>query len=188
MRIRNRSNVPMTETALLAPCTHHVAPDCRRRILFVGAERTDEFARAMRLASQGHIVTVVNPSETAAARAYRRAGGRFIRARIESLAPAVGPFHVICENYPYPFPSALNYSTTKTYALARLVRLAIGGRWVVFTENPRLSIILAAVARHGPAVRDFFRLRLSELSPALAPSSTYLRRRTRYRLIFQRVR
>jgi hypothetical protein len=59
---------------------------------------------------------------------------------------------------------------------------------VVFTESPRLAGALARVARADETVRRDFRLRIAELSPVLAPQSLYLRRRTRYRLIFQRVR
>jgi len=157
-------------------------------VLFVGAERPDEFARAMRLACQGHIVTVVNPRLTGAAQAFRNGGGRFIQARVEDLPHRLGQFHVICENYPYPYPPALGYAAARAYALARLARLAIRGRWVVFTESTRLTATLAAVARHETAVRCGFRLRFAELSPVLAPLSAYLRRKTRYRLIFQRVK
>jgi hypothetical protein len=179
----------MAATAIPGPCSCHAVPrPCLRRVLFVGAERPDEFAIAARLACQGHNVAVVNPRDTPAARAYRDGGGRFIQARVEDLPVRLGPFHVICENYPYPFPSALSYASARAYALPRLARLAIGGRWVVFSENPRLAATLTAVARHEAAVRRGFCLRFAELSPVLAPRSAYLRRRTRYRLIFQRVR
>jgi hypothetical protein len=163
-------------------------PSCRRNILFVGAERPDEFAHAMRLVCQGHTVTVVNPRQTNPARAFRAAGGRFIRARIENIPRRLGPFHIICENYPYPYPSALDYAATKAYAFARLAKVAVRGRWVVFTESPRLAAALGAVAQHEAVVRRRFRLWFTELSSVLAPRSAYLRRRTRYRLIFQRVR
>jgi hypothetical protein len=161
---------------------------CRRKVLFVGSERPDEFAYAMRLACQGHIVAVVNPRETAAARAYRTDGGRFIQARIEDLPLRFGQFHVICENYPYPYPLALGYDVTRAFAAARLERLAIGGHWVVFSESGRLATALADVARHEAGVRRRFRLQFSELSSALAPRSAYPLKKTRYRLMFQRLR
>jgi hypothetical protein len=179
----------MAAIAIPRQCVSPIAPrSCRRKVLLVGAERPDEFAYAMRLACQGHAVAVVNPRETAAARAYRNGGGRFIQARIEDLPLRFGPFHVICENYPYPYPLALGYDRTKAFAWARLERLAIGGRWVVFSESGRLATTLADVTRHEAAVRSGFRLRFSELSSALAPHSAYPRRKNRYRLIFQRVR
>src|SRR5437868_14197293 len=90
--------IPRAGIGLIAP------RPCRRRVLFVGAERPDEFAYALRLACQGHSVAVINPRETAAAREYRSRGGRFIQARIENLPPGFVPFHVICERYPFPFP------------------------------------------------------------------------------------
>lgn len=157
-------------------------------MLLVGAERPGEFAYALRLACQGHTVAVVNPRETAAARAYRNGGGRFIQARVEDLPLRLGQFHVICENYPYPYPLALGYDATRAFVMARLERLAAASRWVVFTESGRLATVLVAVARRDPLVRRNFRLRFSELSSALAPPSAYLRQKNRYRLIFQRVR
>jgi hypothetical protein len=167
---------------------HTPAPSCRHDVLFVGAERPDEFAHAMRLACQGHRVTVVNPRETAPARAYRASGGRFIQARVEDLPSRVGTFHVICENYPYPYPPALDYATTRAYVFARLARVGLGGRWVIFTESPRLAAALTAVVENEVPLRRRFRLLFAELSPVFAPRSSYLRRETRYRLIFQRVR
>jgi hypothetical protein len=142
----------------------------------------------MRLACQGHRVAVVNPRETAPARAYRAAGGRFIQARVEDLPSRLGPFHVICENYPYPYPPALDYAASRAYALARLARVGPGGRWVMFTESPRLAAALTAVAENEAPVRHRFRLLFAELSPVFAPRSAYLRRDTRYRLIFERLR
>jgi hypothetical protein len=179
----------MAAKAIPRPGARPVAPHpCRRKVLFVGSERPDEFAYAIRLACQGHAVAVVNPRETAAARAFRNDGGRFIRARIEDLPLRFGQFHVICENYPYPYPPALGYDATRAFALARLERLAIGGRWVVFSESGRLATNLAAVARHEAAVRHRFRLRFSDLSSVLAPRTAYVRRKTRFRLMFQRLR
>jgi hypothetical protein len=160
----------------------------RRKLLFVGAERPDEFAHARRLAIQGHAVTVANPRSTAAAWAYRSAGGRFIDVRVERLPRAMGGFHVICENYPYPFPVASSYETARTFAWARLSRLLRHGRWVVFTESPELVSALSAVARREPAVSCRFRVWFAELSPALAPPSSHVRRNSRYRLIFERLR
>jgi hypothetical protein len=72
-------------------------------VLFVGPERKDEFSHALRLTCQGRDVIAINPRETAAARAFHRTGGRFIRARIEDLAPEPYRFDFVYENYPYPW-------------------------------------------------------------------------------------
>src|SRR5215813_13159429 len=115
-----------------------------QRVLFVGAERPDEFVNALRLANRGHKVIVVNPRRTSASRAFQSQGGRFIPAGIEQLPPASGPFHLIREHYPYPLRQ---YSeAAKTFALARLMRLAPCGRWVLFTESPRFATALKALA------------------------------------------
>src|ERR1700730_12274838 len=79
-------------------CSDFVSPCATQAVLFVGAERVDEFADATRLARDGHDVIVVNPRETAAARAFRRAGGTFLRAGVEQLPRACCRFDVICEN------------------------------------------------------------------------------------------
>src|SRR5215471_18498982 len=69
-----------------ARCSHFVGKQGgANRVLFVGAERPDEFADAARLARQGHDVLVVNPRETDAAKSFRQAGGQFVRTRIEAL-------------------------------------------------------------------------------------------------------
>src|SRR5215468_12270455 len=69
------------------------------RALFVGSERRDEGAHALRLASRGHDVIAINPRETPSAKAFRRAGGKFIRARVEDLTPNSCRFDLVCENY-----------------------------------------------------------------------------------------
>src|SRR5262249_5700659 len=152
-------------------------PLCRRRLLFIGSERPDEFAHARRLAAQGHMVMVVNRDSPAAAEKFRRDGGRFIRIRVEHLPQAAGRVPVICENYPFPYPTAWKYGTARAFMIARLSRLLLGGIWVVFTESLRLVSALAAVARNEPAVARRFRMCFAELTPALAPPSTYLRTR-----------
>jgi hypothetical protein len=165
-------------------CSDFVSPCAALAVLFVGAERADEFADAMRLVSEGHDVMVINPRETAAARAFRRAGGTFVRARIERLPLARWPFDVICENYPYP--SGRHYVPPRAFARARLARLAPGGRWVLFTEAARYAKLLKAVSDYDEAVRQSSRVRLSSLSPAEAPPSAYPSAGTRFRLIFER--
>src|SRR2546430_17157510 len=52
-------------------CSDFVPPCPTQKVLFVGAERWDEFKDAMRLVCQGHDVMAINPRETAAARAFR---------------------------------------------------------------------------------------------------------------------
>jgi hypothetical protein len=152
-------------------------------VLFIGAERVDEFVDATRLVCEGHDVTVVNPRETAAARAFRRAGGTFLRARIEQLPATCCHFDIICENYPYP--SGRHYVPPRDFALARLARLAPGGRWVLFTEAARYATQLKAVGDYD-AIQRQFRVRLASLPPGAAPPSAYPSAGTRFRLIFER--
>jgi hypothetical protein len=170
----------------LQRCSDFVSPCATQAVLFVGAERADEFSDATRLVCQGHEVTVINPRETAAASAFRRAGGAFVRARIEQLPPACCQFDVICENYPYP--SGRHYVPPRAFAVARLVRLAPGGRWVLFTEAARYASLLKAVGDYDEAVQGRFRVGLSSLSPSEAPPSAYPSASTRFRLIFERRR
>jgi hypothetical protein len=167
-------------------CSDIAADRGARRVLFVGTERPDEFADAMRLACRGHCVLVVNPRKTAAAAAFRRKGGRFIQTRIEQLPHGVAAFDVICEYYPYP--SGRNYVPPRPFALARLSRLAPGGRWVLFTESPRFATLLRAVADYDPAAQGTFRVSLSPVSTDEAPPSTYPPVSTRLRLVFERCR
>jgi hypothetical protein len=165
-------------------CCDFVSPCGTQSVLFVGAERTDEFADAMRLVSQGHDVIAINPRETAAARAFRRAGGTFVRVRIEQLPPGCCRFDVICENYPYP--SGRHYVPPRAFAVARLTRLAPAGRWVLFTEAVRYATLLKAVGDYDEAVQRRFTVRLSNLPPGAAPPSAYPSAGTRFRLIFER--
>ena len=155
-------------------------------MLFVGAERPDEFANAMRLHREGHDVIVVNPRETAAGRAFRRAGGTFLRARVEQLPRAYCRFDVICENYPYP--SGRHYVPPRDFALMRLALVAPGGRWVLFTESARYATLLKAVADYDGAIRRMFRASLASLSPSSAPPSSYPSSTTRFRLTFKKRR
>ena len=160
-------------------------PQCRaQNILFVGAESGDEFSHAMRLTCQGHDVIAINPRETASAKAFRRAGGRFIRARIEDLPPGSCRFDFVCETYPYP--SGRHYVPPRPFALTRLSLLKPGGQWILVTESPRYASLLKGVGDYDGAVRARFRSTLSLLSIDEAPRSAYPRADTRYRLIFQR--
>jgi hypothetical protein len=165
-------------------CSDFVTARATLAVLFVGAERADEFADTTRLLCQGHDVIVINPRETAAARAFRRAGGTFLRARVEELPTACCQFDVICENYPYP--SGRHYVPPTAFAVARLVRLAPGGRWVLFTEAARYATLLKAVGDYDETVQRRFRVGLSSLPPELAPPSAYPSAGTRFRLILER--
>jgi hypothetical protein len=165
-------------------CSDFVSPCATQAVLLVGAERADEFADATRLLCQGHDVIVINPRETAEARAFRRAGGTFLRARVEELPTACCRFDLICENYPYP--SGRHYVPPRAFALTRLVRLAPGGRWVLFTEAMRYATLLKAVGDYDAIVQRRFRVGLSSLSPGEAPLSAYPSAATRYRLVFER--
>jgi hypothetical protein len=155
-------------------------------VLFVGVEREDEFAHALRLSCEGHSVIVINPRETNAARAFRRAGARFMRARLEDLPPHACRFDLICENYPYP--SGRHYVPPRAFALARLARLKPGGRRILVTESPRYASLLKAVGDYDGAVRVRFRSALGPLSIDEAPASVYPRADTRFRLVFRRCR
>jgi hypothetical protein len=165
-------------------CSDFVSLSATQAVLFIGAERADEFADAMRLVSQGHGVIVINPRETAAARAFRRSGGAFVRAMVEQLPAACCRFDVICENYPYP--SGRHYVPPRDFALARLARLVPGGRWVLFTEAARYATLLKAVGDYDEVVQQSFRVVLSSLWPGEAPLSAYPSADTRYRLVFER--
>jgi hypothetical protein len=167
-------------------------------VVFVGAERRDEFTDGMRLASQGHNVTVVNPRESPAAGAFRREGGNFIRTTIERLPLTLGPFDLICENYPFtitrvrgiceddPCPVWLSGRAMRAYAMARLRRLAPSGRWVVFTESPGFACALRSLARRDLSIRRIFSVRVVSLSSNEAPRSSYPHLTTRFQIILQR--
>jgi hypothetical protein len=168
-------------------CSDFVSSSCPpANVLFVGAERPDEFAEARQLVCQHHNVTVVNPRESAAARQFRKWGGTFIRARVEQLPLACGRFDLICENYPYP--SGEHYVPPRAFALARLSRLAPGGRWVLFTEAVRFATLLKAVGDYDDAIQRNFGVIFSRISHDEAPPSTYPPVDLRFRLIFEKFR
>jgi hypothetical protein len=167
-------------------CSDLVSPCATQSVLFVGAERADEFADAMRLTREGHDVIVVNPRETVAARAFRRAGGTFLRAPLEQLPTECCRFDIICENYPYP--SGRHYVPPRDFALARLALLAPGGRWVLFTESARYATLLKAVADYDDGVQGKFQASLWSLAPTSAPPSSYPASNTRFRLVIKRRR
>jgi hypothetical protein len=173
-------------TARSQRCSDFVPAPATQAVLFVGAERPDEFGNALRLAREGHDVIVVNPRETTAARAFRRVGGTFLRAGVEQLPRACCRFDVICENYPYP--SGRHYVPPRDFALARLALLGPGGRWVLFTESARYASLLKAVADYDEAVQVKFRASLSSWPPSAAPPSSYPYSDTRFRLIVKRRR
>jgi hypothetical protein len=167
-------------------CSDFVPSSPLQSVLLVGAEQGHEFADAIRMMCSGHRVVVANPRETLAARAYRLAGGRFIKTRIEQLPPSCNRFNLICENYPYP--SGRHYVPPRPFALARLSRLAPGGRWILFTEAVRFATLLKAVADYDQTMPGRFRVELSSVSPDEAPPSRYPRMSGRFRLVFQRCR
>jgi len=179
--------VPMAERDV-APvhCCDFIRSASGRNILFVGAERVDEFADAMRAVRRGHRVLVVNPRETAAARAFRSQRGRFARARIEDLPRIGSGFEVICENYPYP--SGPHSAPIRAFAHARLARLAPGGRWILFTESARLATALRMLVEYDADVRRRFVLELARVRLHQAPPSAYPPVPSRFRLIFERCR
>jgi hypothetical protein len=79
-----------------------------------------------------------------------------------------------------------SYVPPRAFALARLSRLAPGGRWILVTESPRYASLLKAVGDYDDAVRARFRSTLSSLAPDKAPASLYPRGESRFRLTFQR--
>jgi hypothetical protein len=152
-------------------------------VLFVGSERSDEFADALRLDNEGHGVMVVNPRLTLAARVFQSRNGRFVPIRVERLPAKAGSFDLICENYPYPLRHYAG--PAKRFAFARLRRLAPGGRWILHTESLRFATALKALADFDADVARGFVVRVSSLSPEKAPPSFYPAMNTRFRVIFQ---
>jgi hypothetical protein len=158
---------------------------CRaiQRVLFVGAERRDEFTHALRLADAGHDVMVVNPRETLPARLFRRAEGTFVRVRVEQLPAEHCQFDLICENYPYP--SGRNYVPPRPFVVARLSRLAPCGRWILVTESARLAGLLKAAVDYDLSLQRRYSVAMEEVPTGQAPPSAYPPVSTRYRLVFQ---
>jgi len=176
----------LTRRARAQSCSGLAQLRLYQNVLFVGPERHDELAHAMRLTCHGHDVIAINPREAASAKAFRRAGGTFIRARIEDLPPESCRFDLICENYPYP--SGRHYVPPRPFALARLSLLKPGGKWILVTESPRYASLLKSVGDNDNEVRARFRATLSPLAIHEAPPSSYPRAETRFRLVFQRCR
>lgn len=165
-------------------CADSVFPRQSLRVLLVGSETPQEFREALKLASRGHQVFVVNPRETEAARNFRIAGGHFLPARIEDLPRQCGTFDLILENYPYP--SGRHYVLPSPFARARLSRLAPGGRWIVYTESSRYASLLQAAVAYHPRLAQRFRVRRASLPLDVAPASIYPQLDARFLLVFER--
>jgi hypothetical protein len=167
-------------------------------VLLVGAERSDEFADAMRLVRQGHKVVAVNPHTSLAAHSFAKYGGTFVPTSIEYLPLAFGPFDLICESYPFtvarvkgvceddPCPMWLSARAMRAYAIARLRHLALRGRWIVFTESPGFVRALRSMVHRDPGIQRNFNIRIVPLKPDEAPRSSYPRLSTRFKVIFRR--
>jgi hypothetical protein len=155
------------------------------QMLFVGSERPEEFREALKLATDGHAVLVVNPRETDAAKSFQLAGGKFLRARIEDLSPHCRGFELIREHYPYP--SGRHYVPPKAFALARLRRLAPGGRWILYTEANRFATLLKAAVDFDSRFIGRFTAELSRIPFDSAPASHYPATHARFRMIFRRL-
>jgi RHS repeat-associated protein len=149
-------------------------------VLVVGAETAGEFAYARRVAQQGGNVTVVNPTATAEARAYQRAGGNFVQGRVEELPPSAR-FNLIREDYPFPLGRA--FTPSQQFVEARLGRLTPGGTWVVVTESSEFVQALEAAGTYSGA-----RVTVNQIPQAheATPQSTYPRETTRYVVTFTR--
>ena len=193
----SRSRVP-AQRKRSQRCSDFLPQWPAQNVLFVGAERGDEFAYAMRLTNRGHRVLVVNPHESVAARDFADAGGTFIRTTIERIPLTYEPFDLICENYPFtltriervceadPCPRWFSARTMQTYAMARLKRLAQCGRWIVFTESPGFARALRSMIHRNDTLRKTFSVRFVPLSSDEAPRSAYPHLMTRFRVSIQR--
>ena len=124
-------------------CSDFVSPCATQAVLFIGAEREDEFADALRLMRQGHEVMVINPRETAAARAFHLVGGTFVCARIEQLPCCY--FDVICENYPYP--SGQHYVPPRAFAIAR------GAPQFLVVDSPSMTELAKELRSRGATLK-----------------------------------
>ena len=179
-------------------CSDFVPACPAQNVLFVGAERWDEFADAMWLADRGHRVLVVNPHESVAARDFANTGGAFLQTTIARIPLTRGPFNLICENYPFtltriervceddPCPRWFSTRTMQTYAMARLKRLAQGGRWIVLTESPGFAQALRSMIHRHDTLRRTFSVQIIPLSSDEAPRSAYPHLTTRFRVSIQR--
>lgn len=188
-----------SKTLKALACSDFAARRGSRNVLIVGAERFDEFGDARRMAARGHSVRVINPRETTAAATFESGGGSFTRSTIEQLPAKLGPFDLICENYPYtvgpvagvcdeqPCPIWLSRREVRAYAVARLKHLAPNGRWTIFTESPGFACALRSIGRNDEAIRRYFNVRVVRLPKRQAPPSSYPHLTTRFKLIFQRL-
>jgi hypothetical protein len=188
--------MPLTSCQL---CSRFTLRNGRRsNVLIIGAERWDEFKDA-ELIDDTHRLVVANPRETAAARRFVTEGGSLIRSTIERLPAKLGPFDLICENYPYtvarvagvchdePCPIWLSRREVRAFVIARLKRLAPNGQWIVFTESPGFTCALRSIGRNDEAIRRHFNVRVVRLPKWQAPPSSYPHLITRFKLIFQRL-
>ena len=89
-------------------------------VLVVGAETEAEFAYARSVTRNGGRVIVANPTETAAATAYKHSGGDFFKGKIETLPPNAR-FNLI---QGYPVPLAPVVAPTREFLESRLGRLS----------------------------------------------------------------
>jgi hypothetical protein len=179
-------------------CSHFAPRHDAGNVLIVGAERSDEFADAARIKERRHNVVVVNPRQVVAADRFRNAGGTFIKSSIERLPSTLGPFDLICENYPYtvarvegvcheqPCPIWLSEREVRAYAVARLKRLAPRGRWIIFTESPGFARALCLIGHSDRAIRRNFSVYVVRLVNDEAPQSSYPRLATRFKVTFRR--
>jgi hypothetical protein len=167
-------------------------------ILIIGAERWDEFADALKLENRYRRVIVTNPRETHAAKRFVNEGGTFFKRPVERLPARIGPFQLVCENYPYTVgpvegicdqsrcPMWLSRRVVRSYAIARLKRLAPDGRWVLFTESPGLAKALRSIGRTDEMIRRHFDLRIVRVANQRAPPSSYPYLTTRFKIVFEK--
>jgi hypothetical protein len=142
--------------------------------LVVGAERPEEFQYALDMMALGHDVTVVNPIETPASRAFQAAGGKFVKAGIETLPKGPG-YDVMAEDFPVPIRGM--FDSAREFATERISRLEPGGRWIVATEAPEfVQVLEIAGAAQGARVVSHEIPRFHEATP----DSPHARDETRF--------
>jgi len=148
-------------------------------ILIVGAEKSSEFKFAIGALKNGAKVTIVNPKAPTHSLApqFIKAGGRYQQRSIQQL-PAGSKYKIIMEEFPVPSGGMLEKA--QRYVDARLPRLAVGGQWIVVTENSAFSrAIRAAADKRGFKVLR----RRTKPSHEATPTSRYARESDRIVLI-----
>lgn len=118
-----------------------IPPPVKPKMLYVGAENYLEFANAYELEKRGVDVTVANPKQTEAAKAFQSQGGKFIPIQVQDVP---GTFDYVHETFPQPLGRTLEAITRYS---ANLAKVAPGGRLTIITENQELAGIYNDLAK-----------------------------------------